>query len=84
MKCSKRSFVLVSVLFAMPLSLGIGTLNERGVPSRPLGLLAAVHKYLLCTISRLKQLPSLRMSERLPGLHPLLRRLRHLVSAEFA
>ncbi len=29
MKCSKRSFAIVSVLFAVPLSLSIGTLNAR-------------------------------------------------------
>jgi hypothetical protein len=29
MKCSKRSFAVVSVLFALPLSLSVGTLNAR-------------------------------------------------------
>ena len=29
MKCSKRSFTVVSVLFALPLSLSAGTLNAR-------------------------------------------------------
>jgi hypothetical protein len=30
MKCSKRLIAVVSVLFAVPISFGIGTLNARG------------------------------------------------------
>jgi hypothetical protein len=41
MKCSRRSFAVVSAVFAVLLSLSTGTLNARDVDLTPLTLLAA-------------------------------------------
>jgi hypothetical protein len=41
MKCSKRSFAVVSVLFALPLLLSPGTLNARDADLAPLTFAAA-------------------------------------------
>jgi hypothetical protein len=41
MKCSKRSFAVVSVLFALPLSLNTGTLNARDADLASLTFAAA-------------------------------------------
>ena len=41
MKCSKRSFAVVSVLFGLPLSMSTGTLNARDVDFASLTFAAA-------------------------------------------
>jgi hypothetical protein len=64
MKCSKRSFAIVSVLFAVPLSLSIGTLNARDAAVTLAAAQTAKHqcmntcraRYRDCR--RLNQLPS--------------------------
>ncbi len=76
MKCSKRSFTIVSALFAVLLSSSTGTLNARDADLTTLTFAAetAMHKYLSCAISRLPVLEAntiLRVSGHLPGLHPL-------------
>ncbi len=85
MKCSKQSFVFVSVLFAVLLSLlslvmSTRTLNARDADLGSLTVAAAqtaktaMHKYLPCAISHLAVLEAntnLRVSGRFPGLHPL-------------
>jgi hypothetical protein len=67
MKCSKRSFAIVSVLFAVPLSLGIGTLNARDAEPAAVTLAAAQTAKQQCMNTcraryrdcrRLNQLPS--------------------------
>ena len=67
MKCSKRSFAIVSVLFAVPLSLSIGTLNARDAELAAVTLAAAQTAKHQCMNTcraryrdcrRLNQLPS--------------------------
>jgi len=67
MKCSKRSFAIVSVLFAVPLSLSIGTLNARDAELAAVTLAAAQTAKQQCMNTcraryrdcrRLNQLPS--------------------------
>jgi hypothetical protein len=67
MKCSKRSFAIVSVLFAVPLSLSMGTLNARDAELAAVTLAAAQTAKQQCMNTcraryrdcrRLNQLPS--------------------------
>jgi hypothetical protein len=79
MKCSKWSFAVVSALVALLLSLSAGTLNARDpdLASRTFAaaqttkqkcITACRARYRDCQSRR--EIP-LRVSERLPGLHPL-------------
>ena len=67
MECSKRSFAIVSLLFAVPLSSNIGTLNAReaDLASRTLAATQTAKQQCINTCRaryrdcrRLKQLPS--------------------------
>src|SRR5262249_44609829 len=78
MRCSKRSFAVVSLLFAVLLSLSIGTLNARVLPLVPFAAAQTAkqrcNKRLSCTLSRLSSSEPgaiVRVSECLPGLHPI-------------
>jgi hypothetical protein len=80
MRCSNRSFAVVSLLFAVFLSLSIGTLNARDadLASRTFAATQTakhqMHKHLSCTLSQLsssKPSAIVRVSECLPGLHPI-------------
>ena len=79
MRCSNRSVAVVSLLFAVLLSLSIGTLNARDADLASRIFAAAQtakqqHKHLSCTLSRLSSsepVAIVRVSECLPGLHPI-------------
>jgi hypothetical protein len=80
MKCSKRSFAVVSVLFALLLSLSTETLNARDADLASLTFAAAQTAKQQCINTcraryrdclSLKQNTILRVSGHLPGLHPL-------------
>ena len=80
MKCSKRSFAVVSLLFAVFLSLSIGTLNARDadLASRTFAAAQTAKQQCINTCRaryrdcrRLNQLPSFECQGRLPGLHPI-------------
>ena len=89
MKCSKRSFAVVPVLFALLLSFSTGTLNARDADLDSLIFAAAQTANQQCINTcraRYRDRPVLeantisRMSGHLPGLHPLhlLRRIDRL------
>jgi hypothetical protein len=80
MICSKRSFAVVSMVFAALLSLSTGTLNARDADLASRTFAAAqtaktpMHQCLSYTISRLlfpEPDTLLRMPGRLPGLRPV-------------
>ena len=80
MKCSKRSFAVVSVLFALLPSLSQETLNARDADFAPLIFSAAQTAKRRCINTcraryrdcrSLKTNITLRVPGRLPGLHPL-------------
>jgi hypothetical protein len=76
MKCSKRSFTIVSALFAVLLSSSTGTLNARDadLASRTFAAAQTAKQHLSCATSLLPVLEAntiLRVSGRLPRLHPL-------------
>jgi hypothetical protein len=75
MKCSKRSFTVVSVLFALSLSFGTeaqcaGCRSRLSHPRDGSDSQSSMHKYLSCAISRLPVLEANTIA-RVWGLHPL-------------
>ena len=80
MKCSKRSFAIVSLLFAALLSSSIGTLNARDadLASRTFAAARTAKQQCIDACRALQRLSSseavaiVRVSGCLPGLHPIL------------
>ena len=79
MRCGNGSFAVVSLLFAVLLSLSIGTLNARDADLGPRAVAAAqtAKQQCLNNCRALPRLPSsepvaiVRVQGRLPGLHPI-------------